>query len=918
MNILATCGVILLSLGQVEAQPAHRPGVDLESAVEQLGSSKYEKRQQATELLWSAGDAAITALELAIQSKNPEVRARAEFVLQNIRQRVAYNTPRETLREVQRFRQGDQDEKQFALTQLENANRPRIVLGLIQSEPDSRLRRDWRQNLERAIQKCIVSGSDVEVEAALREAAADEDWTRHWAAYLATNGKLEAEIARLVSSSPANPTDHARRLAYLFRAHGDLSEARRLAEQARVAIGSEKSQRVTNPANKPETESMNESGGTSNFDLVWELTLEQRDWSAAAQKLKLRIENESETAGKDPEALGFAAAYHRLAGDLKAFASYTQKLQQVADEAHKLLPDLDPRRQDVERNLIDKQWYAGKALLLNGRYDEAIQILRHNHSAFAFEILCQQHRFREACELAGVSYPNGFDAAWFAKMVTDTSTADDAARQKFALGLHALRQLHFLGRRDEVKQSLATIHSGIAQDTATIRRRMLADTAVKLGMRDLAIEIGAVVLEREGSPGALAVLYPTRQPLAAAWWDFFRDLRSSEGIVQTLRRIDQCLLVGGTKLTQSDLDRLIVDAERNLPQIAEPKRSDRWHALAETCLLHGQRDLALRFFEKAAVFSYADTLRLGDLHAAENEWKEAAESYRRATEFDKLRALPLYLYAHALQKTGREDEGRRLANIAVTLPLANDEARRELAAGIKERGFKEESLRQFELLARTGLPGEQDVIEASKQIGNAVYAQDELRGAECWESMILCCLRNKWGFVDANGYLQIPFLVHKTRAKGFLKAGRLDEASRELWESYAVLPLNLELPEELLPELQKANCGAEADKLFDQFFRGLTQQCEDFPNCATLHNNLAWLCARNRRELDAANEHAQRALQLDPNNPAYIDTQGEVHFHRGRLEEAIACADRCLKIEPRSKHYQEQLARFNAAKAGGN
>jgi predicted Zn-dependent protease len=59
-------------------------------------------------------------------------------------------------------------------------------------------------------------------------------------------------------------------------------------------------------------------------------------------------------------------------------------------------------------------------------------------------------------------------------------------------------------------------------------------------------------------------------------------------------------------------------------------------------------------------------------------------------------------------------------------------------------------------------------------------------------------------------------------------------------------------------------------------------------------------------------------LKLDPDNPAYIDTLGEVHFHRGSLEEAIACADRCLKIDPRSKHYQEQLVRFSAAKAGGN
>ena len=604
----------------------------------------------------------------------------------------------------------------------------------------------------------------------------------------------------------------------------------------------------------------------STVDLAWELTLEQRDWPAAARQLQARVERDPQAASKDPETIGFAAAYHRLAGDTAGFDRYTRMLREMADEADKSLPDLNPRRQDVEKTLIDRQWFAGKALLLNGEYDDAVQVLRRNHAAFVFEWLAYQQNYREAFEIAGVAYPNGFDTAWFEKVVAETTSADDAARQRFAIALHALRQLYFLGQRDQVRQWLASIQIWTAKDTRTIRRQMLCDTAVKLGLRELAVEVGATVLEREASPAMLSVLYPNRGSLATVWWEFFRERYGKESLVQSLTRIDRCLLFRGARYDKSELQQLIADVESQLPKLVEPKRGEWWHGLAETCLLHGERESALRFFEKAAALSSADALRLGDLYATEKRWLDAAEWYRRASEFDKLKPLPLYLHAQALSNAGRNEEGQKLAAVALFLPLGDDEVRRELAVGLKERGYREESLRQFEFLLRTGEPGEQSVIEAAKQIGNAVYTQDELR-ADCWESMVLCCLRSKWGFVDAAGYVQIPFLVHKTRAKGLLKSGRLDEAIREMWAAQRVSPMNLELPEELIPELQQVKRHAEAEDLFQRSYSAMRQQCLDFPNCATLHNNLAWLFARNGRELDEAFQHAEQALGARSRQP---------------------------------------------------
>jgi hypothetical protein len=253
------------------------------------------------------------------------------------------------------------------------------------------------------------------------------------------------------------------------------------------------------------------------------------------------------------------------------------------------------------------------------------------------------------------------------------------------------------------------------------------------------------------------------------WWEYFREGPSRGPVKETLQRIDQCLRL--QPWTKDQFQELLPAVEARATTLVEPKRSEWWNGLGETCLLFGMREEAVRCFEQAAVFSSSDCLRLGDFFAGEQRWDLAADWYRRASEFEKTAGLPMFLHAQALAKSRQLAEARRLEQIAAALPLGNDAARRELAAGLKQRGYRDDSLQQFELLARTGVPGEHDQIEALKQIGNAIYPQEELRAANCWESMVLCCLRTKWGFADANGYIQIPFLVHKTRAKGRLRVG---------------------------------------------------------------------------------------------------------------------------------------------------
>ena len=244
--------------------------------------------------------------------------------------------------------------------------------------------------------------------------------------------------------------------------------------------------------------------------------------------------------------------------------------------------------------------------------------------------------------------------------------------------------------------------------------------------------------------------------------------------------------------------------------------------------------------------------------------------------------------------------------------------------GMQKRGLRGAAIEQWRLIMRSGrfrvqLNASFDdtaVVDAEKLVANSL--QDDLQlKASHWEAMHLSCLEAFLWIPSLRGYLHTPHLIHKTRARAYLAAGDVDRALAEIEQSRRLLPGDTELAEHLVPVLEQAGQSAAATALFDKSFVFIETICERFPNSALHHNNLAWMSARCNRRLDDALYHVQRALELVPENPSYLDTKGEVHFRRGEVEEAIQCAQRCLELEPQNKFFREQLRRFQQASAAG-
>jgi tetratricopeptide (TPR) repeat protein len=252
-------------------------------------------------------------------------------------------------------------------------------------------------------------------------------------------------------------------------------------------------------------------------------------------------------------------------------------------------------------------------------------------------------------------------------------------------------------------------------------------------------------------------------------------------------------------------------------------------------------------------------------------------------------------------------------DVAHWVPLGDDSLRQGFAEALAKRGWDEEARRERDLLFRTSRPGSFFAGEALRDVAvEALAHQDYLKAADCQERALLRCFSPNTSFVEDQAYIVVPHYIRRVRAQGLVVAGRIDEAHREIAACEALRPGNVDLPLRLLPGLEKRGLKEDADRVFGRALDAGRRVCADYPRSAWAHNNLAWLCAGCRRNLDEALEHARKAVELSPDHAAPLDTLAEVHFQRGEQARAVELMKKCIDLEPGSAYFRKQLKRFEA------
>jgi hypothetical protein len=873
MSLMGTVLVAGLLLGPADEQKAAPTAEQIARAIEELGDDRLSVRQKATQFLWEAGAAAEPALKTALKSSDLEVVSRARVLLDRLTYGLRPGMSRELLDLVDQYRFGKRDDKFDALQILRDRGEIGLLLKAINAEPDAALRREAANRIltdtERVIPRLLAEGNDAQAEQLLELGLKMDHGPQDYAVYLLLRGKADAKLAELRGPDAPADAKNDRLAATILRAQGDLDAAWSIAEK------------------------------TKDRSLQMGILFEQKRWSNLAKLYdKPSAKPDENDAEESIEDLGFLAAYHRLAGNKEAFAKDVARIVEHA------------------KGKPTDAWFCGEALLLLDEPAQAIEMLKGRKDFIAFELLAKQHRYREAFELVGIDSKHRPTAEWLKEFEFQSKEDQDWTNGKGYLALKMAPALHRLGKTEEARALLDVADKAVEGDDLQAQSQLFKATN-DVGPEERTLDLGAKQLARLDPNAVFGHLLRAHPTAAAAWWKLLCERHPDEARPATLKRVYQMFVAPPRGVPAEEFNDLADAAELAATKLEPDPRSKLLAAVAETYDARGEKKFARSFYEKSveARPSTAACLEIADSWAEEKAWTKAAEWYRRAWDLDAAQVVALFMHGHALlQADPMSAEGKKWTELARLLPLGSARKRHTLAEGLLKRGLRDEALRQWELVLKTGPLEEWAVGDAAQKLGNALSGHDDLRAAAYWEQSSLRVLQTGTAIIETDGYLLLPHLIHKVRARGLLKAGKADEAVAEIKLAQAALPGEIELAIELVPELEKAKLKDAADELFAKAYELNAAICRDYPESGFYHNTVAWLAAKCQRRLDDALTHAKRAVELAPKTAAYIDTLGEVHFQRGEKDEAIACAKRCLEISPDDKFFKQQLARFEGKK----
>jgi tetratricopeptide (TPR) repeat protein len=845
--------------------------------IEQLGDNDFKVREDASKKLWQAGAAAESALEKALQSNDREVIRRARELLSKFRWGIYPDTPADIVALVHAYQSSAGNARKEVLEKLLDSGDAgfRAILKIATAEKDASQRKMLgdlvSSKLPSAFSLAVTEGKDAQIEHLLELGHAGKFIDlNQYAAYWLLRGRLPERIAHFRARLNEHPDDTwlAQTLAYLHRNNGDLAAARKAAEKSGLA------------------------------DLLEGILYEMGDWKALAERPNF-------VGARIPaERWAYRAAFARLAGKHNEFDNAVSELQKFAEKTG----------HDASSAFV-----AAKGLLLNDRPAEGIELLRAlpGGGDFLFDILCARLDFAAAMDLAVKKSP-GLDLARARQLCLLAEKEGEVLFDRYAERI-----------KDEVDADF--VESLLKEELrAGLKDRAFAHAAKAMAVAPPKGRRGVRFNQAALQAQYFAQLFPRQSTTAEFWWGLLRQQFQDESPEAAMKRLRE-LLEG--KAAAKDVEAWIEHAESRDSGSATSGAplAQKRQALAEAAIFAGLDDRATSLLEKAD--SRDALIRLGDLLAAKKQWSKAAQRYREAwgkelrqgqerAEGMRVRApigrepydpLPLYLAGDALVRAGQDKEGKKLIEQAHAIPFADFRRRYSFINALTQRGHKEAAQREAKLMLAVSEPNTLYSNDAFHRLGFAALARkDYLTAAEDYEKSMLLCCSSGTHFISTNAYVFVPAQIHRLRASALIAAGKIDEALRHADLALALAPGYIELPIALIPELERRGRKKEATDLFNRCYETWEKVVRAYPRYAQAHNSLAWLSACCRRNLDAALQHAEKAVELAPTHAGYLDTLAEVHFQRGNKDKAVELQKRAIELNPKRVYFRKQLKRLQA------
>ncbi|MBC7981236.1 MAG: hypothetical protein H7Y36_11800, partial [Armatimonadetes bacterium] len=267
--------------------------------------------------------------------------------------------------------------------------------------------------------------------------------------------------------------------------------------------------------------------------------------------------------------------------------------------------------------------------------------------------------------------------------------------------------------------------------------------------------------------------------------------------------------------------------------------------------------------------------------------------------------------AACLRKAGHADEAAANDQIVETLALGNDAI--EIANGYAYGGDYKRASDWWARAARQNAPGSQLFSIALQLHTEMLIDQGK------WKEVgaISEVSAQTTAAVDSSNVsplvsLRLRLQSDLGRALSGLKVDRAKSIAI-LGKCHGMFPSDGSLADDFFPAIRSMGLIKEHDEWFRISWDRMSAVLKQFPDSDNTGNTAAWLASRSRRNLDQAEKLLVKALALNPEQSAYLDTMAEIQFAKGNREKATEWSAKAINFMPADSMLRRQNARFRTA-----
>lgn len=843
------------------------PEKDLAAAwIQDLSSEEFKVREKASMELWKLGDVALPALRQALLSDDPEVSMRAKDAVEKIELRITKDTSEKILSLIESYRKAPPRYKMTLLNELKDERAYFQVLKLYSMEnaEEQRELASVVQDLALyAAREAILADDTNHAVELLNLAPPNHTEMMALACLYRSIGQLDAQLA---NNNPPKNVDPDVWRGFLLRAKGDLDglieNAQQTNQQQILA-----SLRVLKGDPVPWLEQNNSPG-------------------------------------------------HRPQSPQRAQQSYVEIALKRwrGEEIHE--KDLEPLLKLLKSNSKYQRTYGMGSLASLGKFSmvEKLQMKEDPNSAYVYYL--SREEIHKAMEAIGLD-PNKPDFSKWVKSKFDKLKREGYSQE---IMIEMVMMASFMEKRGFEKE----LESVFEQQLADIRK---ADAELyweiiptffmgELGAPNFAMEhVSKWAGDAEDRWGEVFTAVLGEEEEMMDWLAWIREIdpemkdKEALKVMLVIFKMDSA----SGRLREKWMDRLwnAVKAEKD-----EDVKMELATRIMQLCITQQDAQNTLKAWDMLDE-ERRKSARWGSIDmylTAVGRWDEAAKVLMSFTE-DKKHASP-EIHAHmaaTLRRAGMEKEAKAHDLIVEKLCLGSAASSIRIGDYYIYGGDHERADMWFERAVLEVDPTSADYPDVME-----MYAKKNVRkrnwkiAAACHEVIVHINASSQYREERLSEYAKARMNADLAKAMALLPENR-ERALKMLKAIHQDFMPDGVLADDFFPALREAGLQNELETWFTESWNLLVEVIEKYPRSHNSRNTAAWFASRAGLKLKEAEQHLTVAIEMAPEQAAYLDTMAELKFAKGDRKAALEWSLRSVSFAPFERMIRAQHDRFKTA-----